>query len=340
MKTLLIFILLFFNIVNIFGDNSTKIYEYIKEISKKSYTLNDIPKVITKKSQTTLEKVQAITYWIELNIQYDKELANCELCNNKTRDTTDTYQIVYLKRKGVCSGISNLFRYLAITNDLTTYVIGGQGVTPNGIFGHSWNIVKDVDSNTEPYLFVDATWGSKYTTYNYNIFSKNHIYEYTFLDYTKGGISFEGFFLNYVSKNDKFINSNYESANEYIKGEGFSYLSKSDRIRIDYIIKIRPMYRYITNYNKDEIYNNENSNHIPKYLSFTKKEYKKLPLNIRYNFYTNREKFALYIKDYYNNRNMKSIASFEYFSITNCNNFEFDKKVLYFIKLHKKKRIN
>ena len=174
-KIFILTIMFILNVANVFGNVNTEIYNYVKTIPS-TYTLDEVTSTITKKSTTTLEKVQAINYWIDLNISYDYDLTKYDEAHTAKessilRDVTDTYTSVFNKKKGVCSGISNLFRYIAFSNGLTTYVIRGQAILPINGGTHAWNAVRDGSS----YIFVDATWGEDNTTYDYIELSKKNI---------------------------------------------------------------------------------------------------------------------------------------------------------------------
>lgn len=215
-------------------------------------TIRDKALEITKNDVTDIQKVTSITQWIYSNIKYDKVLADCDECS---RETVDTYTYVYNNRKGVCVGMSNLFKYMADANGLETYVIGGIGIVSSGSGDHAWNVVE----TNRGYVCVDATWNV--VTTNKAEFEKKHIYSSIYLDYSVGGIKDEidektkyhpSLYLDYVWVEDEILYSNL-SVDDYIdsaytanrkKGYGYN-VGYGQRINMEHAVRFRKVNRYL-----------------------------------------------------------------------------------------------
>lgn len=131
--------------------------QYVHSLSKVEDA--KLATTLTKPWKTELEKVRAIFMWINKNVSYDYVgLEN----GNRTYEVKD----VLAKRKGVCEGYANLFRYLCEKANIKCYKISGE--TPRG--AHAWNTVR-IDNK---WYLLDATWGLNYFLMNPDIFIKEH----------------------------------------------------------------------------------------------------------------------------------------------------------------------
>jgi hypothetical protein len=157
----------------------------------KSLSLDELTIKITKPFKNNTDKTRAIFDWIADNIEYDyKDYEDNTITNKQVQP-----DVVFQKRKGVCEGYSNLFRYMLDYCDIENEVIRGYGRNNlKTIFvnkpNHAWNSVK---LNGKWYLF-DVTWARDtlkkkvdyfYFKTNPNIFILSHYpldYKWSLLD--------------------------------------------------------------------------------------------------------------------------------------------------------------
>lgn len=155
MRYYITFLLIFFG-ESLCAQNLKQVDLTVKEMRfDKSLTLNELTEKITKPFSTNTEKTRAIFDWIAGNIKYDYK---------NSRDNTITKEqvqpdVVFQKRKGVCEGYSNLFKYMLDYCHIENKVITGYGRNSlKTIFvnkpNHNWNSVR---LNGKWYLF-DVTW--------------------------------------------------------------------------------------------------------------------------------------------------------------------------------------
>ena len=131
----------------------SKIDNYVLGLkTKKNITEAELVTVITKQSQTKMEKARAIFIWIANNIAYDTSY--------KVRSKEDALK----QGKGVCEAYSGLFKSLGELAGLEVVTISGDTKQyyykkPSDLDrgGHAWNAVKMDDGR---WMIVDATWGA------------------------------------------------------------------------------------------------------------------------------------------------------------------------------------
>lgn len=121
----------------------------------KSLSLDNLTNKITKPFTNNTDKTRAIFDWIAENIKYDYQ----DFKDNTITKKQVQPGVVFQKRKAVCEGYSNLFKYMLDYCNIENKVIDGYGRNslktlfvnkPN----HTWNSVK---LNGKWYLF-DVTW--------------------------------------------------------------------------------------------------------------------------------------------------------------------------------------
>jgi len=151
----LAFILIFIPI-GLFSQKFEKVDSYIENFSHgKTLTLDKLTKKLTKPFPQDVEKVRAIFDWIADNIKYD-------YVNFKNKTVTSIQiepETVYMERKAVCEGYSNLFKTMLDFCNIESKVISGYARNDiETIFlnesNHAWNSAK---LNNRWYLF-DVTW--------------------------------------------------------------------------------------------------------------------------------------------------------------------------------------
>lgn len=159
---------------NIQIDNYAKSVKYNGDISKLVLDL-------TKNSTTELQKARAIYIWITDNISYDYKTFNkkrkiklfkcksTEECELKKAEWKEHYiNKVLKKKKGICSGYSELYKKMCNLAGIRCEVIEGYIKTEPfqigrmGVLDHAWNVLI-IDNN---YYYLDLTWSSGYCTKN------------------------------------------------------------------------------------------------------------------------------------------------------------------------------
>ena len=130
--------------------------------TKKNITGAELTALITKNSQTKMEKARAIFIWIANNIAYD------------TSYKTTSKEEALKQGKGVCEAYSGLFKFLGELAGLEVVTVSGDAKqyyykqpSDLGKGGHAWNVVKVDDGR---WMIVDATWGAGHV--NNRIFTR------------------------------------------------------------------------------------------------------------------------------------------------------------------------
>lgn len=159
---------------NIQIDNYAKLVRYKGDISKLVFDL-------TKNCTTEIQKARAIYIWITDNISYDYKTFNkkrkvklfkcksAEECELKKAEWKENYiNKVLKKKKGICSGYSELYKKMCNLAGIRCEVIEGYIKTEPyqigrmGVLDHAWNVLI-IDNN---YYYLDLTWSSGYCTKN------------------------------------------------------------------------------------------------------------------------------------------------------------------------------
>lgn len=151
----------------------------------KFLSLDELTNKITKPFTKDIDKTRAIYYWIADNIEYD--YVNFK---NKTVTFKQTQpETVFDRRKAVCEGYSNLFKYMLNFCNIENEVISGYARNDiETVFlkepNHAWNSVK---LNGKWYLF-DVTWArdtlnKKVDNYYFQTDPENFILNHYPLDY-------------------------------------------------------------------------------------------------------------------------------------------------------------
>ncbi|SEM31578.1 Transglutaminase-like domain-containing protein [Maribacter orientalis] len=120
-----------------------------------------------------LEIAQFFFYWISANIEYDYEVKDRHAAGLYTEeDNNNNYSPfkVFERRKAVCEGYSQLYKWLMLELEIETLVIGGHVrhftnpiVEPelDQKFSHAWNVSK-IDGE---WKIIDTTWSQQFETY-------------------------------------------------------------------------------------------------------------------------------------------------------------------------------
>lgn len=141
---------------NLYAQNFKKVDSFIKKMkNENSLSLDELTNKITKPFNNNTDKTRAIFDWIAENIKYDYTDAQDNTITNEQVKP----DVVFQKRKGVCEGYSNLFKYMLDYCHIENKVISGYGRNSlKTIFvrkpNHTWNSVR---LNGKWYLF-DVTW--------------------------------------------------------------------------------------------------------------------------------------------------------------------------------------
>jgi hypothetical protein len=233
------------------------ISKQINKINSTDYSVNTVSDAITAGLKNDEEKVVAVYLWLVRNIKYDYPLAKCDACN-EARENYDTYKIVYRKQKGVCSGISNLFKFLVNKQGIRSYVVGGTASSTTMTGSHAWNMVNINNS----WSYVDITLGlgniSNKTPLLINKKSDfiNHTEEYIYVSYSSiedrelyEGMDYLHSYVNlYNTRIIKYIKSN-KTSKEIADDLAVNGLAPSDAIILEakFIVELRASYNEITN---------------------------------------------------------------------------------------------
>ncbi|MCR4714104.1 MAG: SUMF1/EgtB/PvdO family nonheme iron enzyme, partial [Treponemataceae bacterium] len=121
----------------------SEIDERVKNLAKNEETPEDVARIVCEGLKTNIEKARAIFDWICYNIAYDTSY--------KIYDA----DIAFKKRKGICSGYSDLFCKMANAVNLRAESVSGYARTSSG---HAWNLVRLSDRD----LLLDCCWGAGY----------------------------------------------------------------------------------------------------------------------------------------------------------------------------------
>ena len=120
--------------------------------TQRNTTEAQLSALITRESQTKMEKARAIFIWIANNIAYDTNLR------------VRTKEEALRQGRGVCEAYSALFQSLAELAGLEVVTVTGDAKQyyyrdPSDLDsdGHAWNVVKVEDDR---WVIVDATWGA------------------------------------------------------------------------------------------------------------------------------------------------------------------------------------
>lgn len=101
---------------------------------------NDIQKeILTGVGTTDSEKYEKLFQWVTANIQYGEKYDDGSAVNN------DPFE-VYVKRKAICQGYSNLLKVMCLTQNIPA--VSANGLANMGTYmGHAWL-----------YVYIDSTW--------------------------------------------------------------------------------------------------------------------------------------------------------------------------------------
>jgi Transglutaminase-like superfamily len=179
MKKIVLFFVFFTNLT--FGQNSnSQIDNYAKSVKYNG----DISKLVldlTKDCNTEIQKSRAIYIWIIDNISYDYKTFNkkkkIKIFKCKSKEECELKQAewkeksinkVLKKKKGICSGYSELYKKMCSIAGVRCDVIEGYIKTEPfqigrmGVLDHAWNVLI-IDNN---YYYLDLTWSSGFCTKN------------------------------------------------------------------------------------------------------------------------------------------------------------------------------
>ncbi|MEP7169430.1 MAG: transglutaminase domain-containing protein [Bacteroidota bacterium] len=166
MKKSFSIVLLFFISSFCFSQNSKSEFATVDEKvlnlpAYNSENLDSLATLLTKDFSTDLEKVRSIFDWVANNISYNvpkyaerRKLANVIFTKP---DLTESPENIFIKRKAVCEGYSNLIKALCDKAGITCKFIEGIGrPVENQNDFHAWNAVK-IDGE---WKLLDATWSA------------------------------------------------------------------------------------------------------------------------------------------------------------------------------------
>lgn len=142
----------------------TSVDTYARNLPKsEARSVSMLAKSLTKNAKTDAEKVRAFYVWIAANISYDFGAYRSGNVPDQSADK------IFMSKKAVCQGYSELFYQLCKLNNIDCAVIAGYskgfGYKPGKKFlqtDHAWNAVK-IDNK---WYLLDATWGSGYINEN------------------------------------------------------------------------------------------------------------------------------------------------------------------------------
>lgn len=117
----------------------------------------DLANEITANSQTDQEKVRDLYHWISKNINYNNDVYERWLKQDKDALYGDDEDALFVleTKQATCNGYTNLFASMARALGIKTQIIWGLGNTSK----HAWNRVL-ID---ESWVNVDTTWGAAYS---------------------------------------------------------------------------------------------------------------------------------------------------------------------------------
>lgn len=140
--------------------NYSKVDDYVKNFPFKATSLPDLrimAREISRQFTSEEEKARAAFYWITHNITYD-----CE--GYRMGNGVYEAEEVMKKRKAVCAGYADLFKFFCDELKLTCEIVEGfatgigvKEVTEDNLTSnHAWNVVKIKGQ----WKLVDATWAA------------------------------------------------------------------------------------------------------------------------------------------------------------------------------------
>lgn len=233
---------------------------------------------LTRGKTTDLEKIKSISDWIHTNINYDRVLASCNSCS---REWVDDPSFVFNNRKGVCSGYSNLFKYMCDSIGIKTFVV--RGITAKyPEFPHAWNM----SLTKNGYVFVDATWGLIHTQNEKHIYTKSHVYDAIYSVYNAVEVTKRtgyNYFLKYPD--DRFIF--YPKLNVYDSKKEALLINDIQKLN-DYLTTESKVQQVVVVEKVVEVKKIE----LPPIITLSKKEFKKLN---RYVIFQQREQLVQYM---------------------------------------------
>ena len=156
----------------IFLSSASSQNESVKSLVDKTKDLNldmwDLVEFAQKNIKEDIELARFFYYWIGSNIQYDYEFLRKKregkYISKELFEKQDEYN-VYLNRKGVCAGYTNLFKWFMDEVDIKSVYISGHirdernhyvQLESDDNFRHAWNAIKLNDK----WMIIDTTWGT------------------------------------------------------------------------------------------------------------------------------------------------------------------------------------
>lgn len=170
-KTICLTFLILFSVSSAFSQNDSinSLVEKTNELNLDMWDLAEFAKEHIKDEERL---ASFFYYWIGSNIEYDQELFQKitagTITNKKFARSQDEYQ-VYERRKGVCAGYANLFKWFMEEMDIEAVVISGHirdqrnhyvELSSDDNYRHAWNAIK---LNGE-WMLIDTTWGTSENT--------------------------------------------------------------------------------------------------------------------------------------------------------------------------------
>ena len=136
--------------------NFAKIDEKSKETPNNLADYKAIANYLTNDLHNDAEKARAIYIWITHNIHYDMAQINS---NKRYASSLEFIDEVLVNRKGVCQHYAELFRAMAQSVGIKSYLISGYTKDAEGkiaSLSHAWNAI-EIDAK---FYLIDATWAA------------------------------------------------------------------------------------------------------------------------------------------------------------------------------------
>lgn len=186
MKIILLLLIFLFS-SNIFWAQSRSTKEIAEGIVSDNLMMSDLADFAKNNFSDDLEIARFFYHWISANIEYDREAWERITTGNQTEEDSENnfnaYKI-FERKKAVCEGYSQLFKWFMLELDIETIVVDGYVrhftnpiVEPelDRNFSHAWNVCKIDDE----WIIIDSTWAQQYESnvpdFYFNISPENAI---------------------------------------------------------------------------------------------------------------------------------------------------------------------
>ena len=166
MKKYLFILITFFGIFN-FSQTKEKELIIVQNLTLENFKIEELIKFVNSNFKSENEKAKFYYYWIAKNIKYDdnlfEKLNDSKYIPLESENQKDIFRI-YIEKKAVCEGYSNLYHYLLNSSNIKNEFISGNAKTFydfrnyefNHTNKHAWNAV----FINNHWILVDTTWAS------------------------------------------------------------------------------------------------------------------------------------------------------------------------------------